>query len=178
MGCAFIVTIPITMYVISLFAGINVSAMSEDMGYTLLGGAIVLQFFVWVVWKILYRGRARLPETPPAQMSPQEFEEYVARWLAQQRYSEIKVVGRTGDFGADVIALDHKMRGVAIQCKRYKGSTGVRAIQEVCGALKYYECEYGAVFTTGYFTRQAKELAAKNGVKLFRWIDGTFQQED
>lgn len=58
-----------------------------------------------------------------------------------------------------------------VQAKRYKGKVGVKAIQEVIGAKGYYNCDRAMVITNSYFTRQAKELADKNGVELWNRID-------
>ena|SRR5215472_2028729 len=74
----------------------------------------------------------------------------------------------TGDQGADLIAhLDG--RSIVIQAKRYRGSVGNRAIQEVAGAMRYYRADEAWVITTGTFTASAKALAQANNVKL---VDG------
>jgi restriction system protein len=58
---------------------------------------------------------------------------------------------------------------IVIQAKRYEGSVGNRAVQEVVGAIKFYGADEGCVITSGTFTSSAKALAQKNNVKL---IDG------
>ena len=44
-----------------------------------------------------------------------------------------------------------------------------KAIQEVVGSIKYYNCEKGMVVTTSTFTSSALELAKANNIEL---IDG------
>lgn len=56
-----------------------------------------------------------------------------------------------------------------IQAKRYKGSVGNEAVQEVVAAVKFYSADEGWVMTSGTFTPSAKALAQRNSVRL---IDG------
>ncbi|MFH0798529.1 MAG: restriction endonuclease, partial [Candidatus Woesearchaeota archaeon] len=54
----------------------------------------------------------------------------------------------------------------AIQTKKYSGSVGNTAVQEVVASMKYYDCDKAMVITTGNFTKGAFELAGRNGVQL------------
>lgn len=73
----------------------------------------------------------------------------------------------SGDFGADLI-VETDNNTVVIQVKRYNfkqgRSVGVKAVQEVLGAIVYYRANRGLVITNAVFTGAAKELAitAKN----------------
>lgn len=78
----------------------------------------------------------------------------------------------SNDYGADLIVEYNGCR-IAGQCKYYEKSVGVKAVQEVLGALAYYNCEAGAVFTNSTFTQQAISLASANRVLL---IDGDMLQ--
>src|SRR3989344_4801870 len=100
-------------------------------------------------------------------MTGVEFETHIAKVLREKGYD---VVGTpaTGDQGADLIA---KINGkiIVIQAKRYLGTVGNKAVQEVVGALNYYGGTEGWVITNSLFTPSAKALAQKNSIKL---IDG------
>jgi restriction endonuclease len=74
----------------------------------------------------------------------------------------------TGDQGADLIAKKHG-RTIAIQAKGYKGPVGNGAVQEIVGALRFYNADEGWVVTNSTFTPSARSLARANNIKL---IDG------
>lgn len=74
----------------------------------------------------------------------------------------------SGDYGADLI-IEYRGHRLAGQCKYYGNAVGVKAIQEVIGALAYYDCDAGVVFTNDTFTQQAVNLASANRILL---IDG------
>ena len=99
-------------------------------------------------------------------MSGIEYERYVARKLLCRGFRRADVTPASGDFGADIIATDAHGRRVCIQCKRYKSNVGVKAVQEVIAAARYYRCDYSMVITTAHFTAAAKKMAAQTGVVL------------
>ena len=101
------------------------------------------------------------------QMSGIEFETFLSRKLMDLGY---KVTGTptVGDQGADLIAKKNN-KTMIIQAKRYSGSVGNKAVQEVVGALNYYRGDQACVITNSIFTSSAKILAQKNNVIL---IDG------
>ncbi len=57
-----------------------------------------------------------------------------------------------------------------MEAKRYKGSVGNAAVQEIAGALKFYKADEGWVVTSGTFTQSARALAQVNGIRL---VDGS-----
>lgn len=101
-------------------------------------------------------------------MSGVDFEVYLANLLKSKGYSDVSGTPATGDQGADLIA---KKGGkiYIIQAKRYEGAVGNGAVQEVASAVKFYSGDEGWVITNSIFTKSAKELAQKVGVRL---IDG------
>jgi len=101
-------------------------------------------------------------------LSGVEFETYLAKILKELGFSDICGTPATGDQGADLIAKRNG-RTIVIQAKRYRGSVGNHAVQEVVGAINFYAADEGWVITSGTFTSSAKELAQRSGVKL---IDG------
>ncbi len=97
-----------------------------------------------------------------------EFERYLMKLLKEHGFDDVRTTVATGDQGADLVARLNG-RTIVIQAKRYQGSVGNRAVQEVAGAVRYYGADEAWVITSGTFTPSAKELAQANDVKL---IDG------
>lgn len=93
-----------------------------------------------------------------------EFEHAIALVYEKIGY-RTSLTNSTGDFGVDVIAEKNNER-LAIQTKRYKGTVGVKAVQEVAGGKIYYKATEAIVITNSFFTPQAKKLAETLGVKL------------
>jgi len=96
-----------------------------------------------------------------------EFETYLMKLLKEHGF-DVRTTAATGDQGADLIARLNG-RTIVIQAKRYRGSVGNRAVQEVTGSVRYYRADEAWVITSGTFTVSARELAQANNVKL---IDG------
>jgi HJR/Mrr/RecB family endonuclease len=103
------------------------------------------------------------------ELSGAEFEAYVGRILKESGYEDVRGTATTGDQGADLIAKKEG-RTIVIQVKRYQGSVGNKAVQEVAAAVNFYGAHEGWVITNATFTQSAKALAQKNNIKL---IDGT-----
>jgi len=101
-------------------------------------------------------------------LSGTEFETYLARMLKERGFEDVRGTPASGDQGGDLIARRNG-RTIVIQAKRYQGTVGNRAVQEVAAAIKFYGADEGWVITTGTFTSSAKALAQTNNVKL---IDG------
>lgn len=102
-------------------------------------------------------------------MEGHEFEYYCADLLRRAGFLEVEVTRGSGDYGIDILA---ERDGVtyAIQCKRYDGPVGVKAVQEAYAGRDYYDRMVGAVMTNQYFTRPAVEVAQK--LKILLWDRG------
>ena len=101
-------------------------------------------------------------------MSGIEFENHIAQLLRSNGFENILGTPKTGDQGADLIAKKNG-KTIIIQAKRYESSVGNKAVQEVVGAVNFYNGDEGWVVTNSSFTKSARELARKSNVKL---IDG------
>ena len=101
-------------------------------------------------------------------MSGIEFEAWVVKVLKENGFNDVRGTPATGDQGADIIAKKGG-RNIIIQAKRYKGTVGNKAVQEVIGALQYYDGNEGWVITNSIFSSSAIALAQKCKIKL---IDG------
>ncbi len=99
-------------------------------------------------------------------IDPYDYEEIVAEHLRAQGYRKVTTTRKSGDFGADVLAIAPNGDKVCIQCKRYSGSVGPKAVQEIYAAKKYYKCDLACVYTTGDYTQAAEKLAESTGVEL------------
>lgn len=102
-------------------------------------------------------------------MEGHEFEYYCADLLRRAGFLEVEVTRGSGDYGVDILA---ELGGVtyAVQCKRYDGPVGVKAVQEVYAGRDYYDRMVGVVMTNQYFTRPAVEVARK--LRILLWDRG------
>jgi len=101
-----------------------------------------------------------------ASLTGTEFEKLLYRLFEAMGYS-VEWIGKTGDQGGDLIANKEGER-ILIQAKCYRDwSTGNEAVQQVVGAMKYYDCNKTMVITTsGNFTPEAITLAKSNSTDL------------
>lgn len=98
------------------------------------------------------------------------FESLLQRLYEKMGYV-VRITGRTGDQGGDLVAIKDTER-LLIQAKCYKNvSVGNSAVQEAFAAMSHYECNKSSVVTTSYFTKEAYELAKSTGVKLIEKRD-------
>lgn len=93
------------------------------------------------------------------------FEEYVARLLEYNAYTDVSIIGGSGDLGGDIEARKANRR-VIIQCKCYSGSVPYRAIQEVFSASRT-RGGIPIVITNSHFSKQSIDNAEIQGVKLY-----------
>ena len=126
---------------------------------------LVLAVFVIAALLILRAARRRRPGDMDL-MEGHEFEYYCADLLRRAGFLEVEVTRGSGDYGVDILA---ERDGVtyAVQCKRYDGPVGVKAVQEAYAGRDYYDRMVGAVMTNQYFTRPAVEVARK--LKILLW---------
>ena len=95
-----------------------------------------------------------------------EFERYVYEILKRIGYKHIQLTKKSGDYGIDILASYKGVR-YAFQCKYYSKPVGVSAIQQAYSGCEYYGYDEAVVVTNQTFTRQAHDLALKNGVILW-----------
>ena len=103
---------------------------------------------------------------PFDELEGHDFEYYCAELLENRGFEDVEVTRGSGDYGVDILA---EKDGVTygIQCKRYEGSIGTKAVQEAFSGKAYYDCDEAIVLTNSYFTPQAAEAAEKLGVILW-----------
>src|SRR5260221_9129920 len=84
----------------------------------------------------------------------QEFERNTARLLLHAGWHDIRLVGRTGDGGADVLAVDRNKKVWIFQCKfSARSAPGRDAIAEVRRAGKIYDADRLCVVTSQHPAR-------------------------
>lgn len=106
-------------------------------------------------------------------MEGHDFEYFCADLLRRNGFEYVEVTSGSGDYGIDVIACYNGLK-YGIQCKRYSGSVGWRAVEEAMTGAVYWKCDKAVVLTNSMFTRQAIEGASKVGVLL--WDGGCLEE--
>lgn len=96
-----------------------------------------------------------------------QFERFVARLFRAQGYTQIGVVGRTGDRGVDIWCKDPDGSLTVIQCKRYLVSNvGAAPIQRLDSYARTRGASRRMLVTTSDFTRDAKDEARITDTQL------------
>ncbi|WP_435058480.1 restriction endonuclease [Streptomyces sp. bgisy060] len=114
------------------------------------------------------------------EMSPASFEHAIAELCRRDGCRNVRVVGGSGDLGADVLATTPLGKALVIQCKRYGTGNlvGSPEAQKVGGTARpVHGAEEVAIVTTSDFTAEARRYAALpsvhihllGGEQLIRW---------
>lgn len=110
-----------------------------------------------------------VPRTDYSSLSGIEFENHLLKVFKEGGY-EVAGTPATGDQGADLIAKKNG-KTLIIQAKRYAGSVGNKAVQEIAAAVQFYGGDEGWVITNSTFTPAAKALAQKSKIRLIGGFD-------
>jgi restriction system protein len=128
-------------------------------------------------WSALRRWRARLRGNQwPAlslekisQLTPSQFEEYVAqRIFARQGYQVVNIRD-TKDGGVDIVVTDPAGRRAIVQCKLYRNVVGEPIVRDLYGALIHSEAEMAFLVTNSNISTAARRWAVGKPIAL---IDG------
>jgi restriction system protein len=146
-------------------------------GHPFIIGGIVLLAGVgaaggWHVPNLADRRTRRGPAADLLSLDPDQFEEYVAALCWRDGCTNVRVVGGSGDLGADVLATTPTGRRVLVQCKRYAVDrrVGSPAVQQISGTYQVvHGAELAIVVTTASFTEAAVDYARRAGIRL---VDG------
>ena len=108
-------------------------------------------------------------------LSGRDFEQLIATILKNQGWGHVRVVGGSGDHGADITGTDPQGVFWAIQTKQ-RGNGGTvpySALQEVHTAQTLCNASKAAIVSTGRFSRQTENDARSLRVQLWRrdWIE-------
>lgn len=99
----------------------------------------------------------------------EEFELYLQNLFRELNY-KVKHCGKSGDQGGDLIVKKGNITYV-IQAKYYTHKLDNTPIQEVAGAIRFYNANRGVVITNSTFTKKAIELANTNRIILINGDD-------
>lgn len=108
-------------------------------------------------------------------LTPHAFERLIQRILREKGFSQVEVIGKTGDGGIDGRGIA-KINGILsfhiiFQCKRYKGKVSSSEIRDFRGAM-VGRTDKGLFITTGTFTRDAIREANRDGAPAIDLMDG------
>lgn len=138
---------------------------AKDSGYA-AGWALLCAVSVFLLWGRLkndFYFSTKL--TKIDKMSGEQFEKYLAEQFKRLGY-HVSFTERSHDYGADLI-LKKRKKVIVVQAKRYEKNIGIKAVQEIVGAVAYYQAEEAMVVTNRYYTKSAIKLAKQNGVILW-----------
>lgn len=129
-----------------------------------VGGIILIQVVRFTIIGIKNRRLMQSGIREIDEMDGFQFEQYLALLFKKHGYN-VKVTKSRSDFGADLILTKNGVKTV-VQAKRYASNVGIKAIQEIIGAVKHYNADQSMVVTNSYYTKAAMELARTNNVEL------------
>lgn len=103
------------------------------------------------------------------------FEKLCRVILQRSGIEDVKVTGKSGDGGIDGIGVLRVNAFVSFkvlfQCKKYAESVGSASVRDFRGAMQG-RTDKGIILTTGYFTKDAREEAVREGVPPIELVDG------
>lgn len=79
---------------------------------------------------------------------------------------QVYLVGRSGDFGVDVLATSSEEVTYAVQAKAYSSAVGLAAVQQIVAAKAMYHYDEGWVVTNNFLTKNARRLAIANKIRI------------
>ena len=103
-------------------------------------------------------------------MSGVEFERYCMNVLKLNGFTDVRGTVTSGDGGVDILA---RKAGelYAIQCKRWKGTVGIKVVQEIYTGAALNDATKAVVMTNSRFTQSAITAAKKLNVILWNGND-------
>lgn len=124
-------------------------------------------FLLLPIWR-RYK-RIQILRREISDLTPYEFEEWVAALFSGLYGWTGKTTKKSGDQGADVVVIGPNGIGLVIQCKHYCNAVGNKAVQEVVAARALYKAQRCIVATSSIkgYTKSARELAKANDVLLW-----------
>ena len=104
----------------------------------------------------------------------QEFERLICRYLAYRNFDGARIVGTSGDKGADILAHKGGKRWL-FQIKHWKRRVGVAEIEKTVQAMSFYKADIPAVVCSGGFDEsamQSRDRYYRQGVFCQLWDAG------
>jgi len=108
-------------------------------------------------------------------MEPDAFERLIQRILRESGFSQVEVLGRSGDGGIDgsgILQLGGLLSfRVLFQAKRWQSSVGSSVVRDFRGAM-IGRADKGLIVTISSFTPDAKREAVRDGAPAIDLMDG------
>lgn len=101
-----------------------------------------------------------------SQMNGIDFEHFLEVAFVKKGFKTIRTK-TSGDFGADLIIETRNGTRAAIQAKKFKNKTNLKAVQEVVASISHYSTDFGIVIAISGFFPSAVSLAKSNNVELW-----------
>lgn len=110
-----------------------------------------------------------LPIQSVIELEPYEFESFIAHLIIAQGFTNVALIGRSGDRGVDLLADDPDGNRTVIQCKRYIGhNVSATPIQRLHSFAVTRNAVRKILITTSDFTPQAYEEARHTQTELIK----------
>jgi HJR/Mrr/RecB family endonuclease len=139
-----------------------------------MAGAVTL-IALWAVWLWQWKRPLSLVQPNSARdlnelydLSPKEFEQYVARLFRKKGY-KVSLRGASGDKGVDLMLERAGGRRAIVQCKRYRRPVGPEVVRELFGTLIHERVSHAFLVTTADISQSARDWAQGKPMTL---IDG------
>jgi hypothetical protein len=94
-----------------------------------------------------------------SELASERFERLVEQYLRDQG-SAVDDVSRVRSSGGDLVALDRSGNRFLVEAKHWKDKVGIDVIWKLVGAMWEHRYEVGMLFTSGNFTRDARQSEA------------------
>ena len=129
--------------------------------------------FIWtaVWWQQQRQSRfllASLDRDGLLHLSPQEFEQYVARLFRRKGY-RVKLRGRSGDQGVDLELIKRGGKRAVVQCKRYQRAISPDVVRDLYGTMMHERVAHAFLVTTADISEASRQWAKGKPITL---IDG------
>lgn len=135
----------------------------------LVAAAVLIGLGLYGHYRVVQKQRAALLRSGITQIDHMTGLQFEQRLLVhfQSLGWRVRTTKTTGDFGADLVGRRPDGTRVVIQAKRWQGSVGVGAVQEVHAARGYYRAPDALLITNSHLSVAARELAARTGVEVW-----------
>ena len=110
-----------------------------------------------------------------SEMTWQAFERNICRLLMYEGYENVRLVGQTGDHGADVTASKFGKRWL-FQAKHWKKPVGLQVVDETLSAALEYKASIPVIVSSMGFescVREKQRLLMSRGINLQLWDSNT-----
>lgn len=101
----------------------------------------------------------------------QSFERAICRLLISEKYTNVRIVGASGDKGADVLATKYNKRWL-FQAKQWSKPVGISVVQETISAQKFYNAQMPVIVSSRGFEApvfEYRKTLMTQGINLQLW---------